>query len=300
MNNLEQKAKAATEKDDNGLVPCICGHKMFVGKHKYRDGHYIVRCGSSGENCIWFPSSGPIDKGDIPKYIEAWNTRSFNPLDLIGRVRDADQARDIVAIINKSRQTHLDWADFFKGNPGEAKNSKYKNIGDETFHRECIERYDKVLDFIAAANPKAILDLIGRVRDLEADVITERIKWSKAAVDVIAELTHKTEALELAELRLDWLDHHTAFVADGEYNIGPYKIGELRKMADAGIAALAPIRECGTCGGSGFKPVSVDAGNIGCQGCWDYGGCHGNAKATCDRWIPCPDCKDKPKTEDGE
>jgi hypothetical protein len=37
--------------------------------------------------------------------------------------------------------------------------------------------------------------------------------------------------------RLDWLDRHCAFVADHEYNIGPFKIGELREMADAGIAA---------------------------------------------------------------
>lgn len=38
------------------------------------------------------------------------------------------------------------------------------------------------------------------------------------------------------EKRLNWLDLHTAFVADGEYIIGPYKKGELRKMADDGIA----------------------------------------------------------------
>jgi hypothetical protein len=37
--------------------------------------------------------------------------------------------------------------------------------------------------------------------------------------------------------RLDWLDKHCAFVADHEYNIGPFKVGELRKMADAGISA---------------------------------------------------------------
>lgn len=37
--------------------------------------------------------------------------------------------------------------------------------------------------------------------------------------------------------RLDWLDKHCAFVADHEYSIGPFEVGELRKMADAGIAA---------------------------------------------------------------
>ena len=34
---------------------------------------------------------------------------------------------------------------------------------------------------------------------------------------------------------LDWLDRHCSFVADAEYKIGPYKIGELRKMAYEGI-----------------------------------------------------------------
>jgi len=37
--------------------------------------------------------------------------------------------------------------------------------------------------------------------------------------------------------RLDWLDLHSTFVADGEFNIGPFKVGELREMADAGIKA---------------------------------------------------------------
>ena len=36
--------------------------------------------------------------------------------------------------------------------------------------------------------------------------------------------------------RLDWLDWHCSFVASDPYVIGPYKLGELRKMADDGIA----------------------------------------------------------------
>ena len=52
--------------------------------------------------------------------------------------------------------------------------------------------------------------------------------------------------------RLDWLDQHTAFVADGEYQIGPYKVGELRKMADEGIAIDKKLQDkniCKHCGG---------------------------------------------------
>lgn len=36
--------------------------------------------------------------------------------------------------------------------------------------------------------------------------------------------------------QLDWLDRNCSFVADAGYNLGPFKIGELRKLADAGIA----------------------------------------------------------------
>lgn len=42
--------------------------------------------------------------------------------------------------------------------------------------------------------------------------------------------------------RLDWLDHHCSFVADYEYCIGPFKVGELRQMADAGIRADEELR----------------------------------------------------------
>jgi len=42
-------------------------------------------------------------------------------------------------------------------------------------------------------------------------------------------------ALEI--LRINWLDEHCSFVADYPYNLGPFGRGELRKLADAGLAA---------------------------------------------------------------
>lgn len=36
--------------------------------------------------------------------------------------------------------------------------------------------------------------------------------------------------------RLDWIDKNASFVCNDPYKIGPYKVGELRKMADDGIA----------------------------------------------------------------
>ena len=36
--------------------------------------------------------------------------------------------------------------------------------------------------------------------------------------------------------RMDWIDKNASFVCNESYNIGPYGVGELRKMADDGIA----------------------------------------------------------------
>jgi hypothetical protein len=58
--------------------------------------------------------------------------------------------------------------------------------------------------------------------------------WSLAYQKTL-ELRIAYDGLREERERLDWLDHHCAFVADSEYSIGPYRIGELRKMADDGI-----------------------------------------------------------------
>lgn len=55
--------------------------------------------------------------------------------------------------------------------------------------------------------------------------------------------TRLIKEIEKDQNRLNWLDLHTNLVADGEYVIGPYKIGELRKMADDGIAIDAANKE---------------------------------------------------------
>lgn len=41
--------------------------------------------------------------------------------------------------------------------------------------------------------------------------------------------------LDLETARLNWLDKNCSFVADEAYIIGPYKVGQLRQMADDGI-----------------------------------------------------------------
>ena len=43
--------------------------------------------------------------------------------------------------------------------------------------------------------------------------------------------------------RLDWIDKNASFVCNEPYRIGPYGIGELRKMADDGIAQEAAMKK---------------------------------------------------------
>lgn len=54
---------------------------------------------------------------------------------------------------------------------------------------------------------------------------------------------------ELRQLRreMDWLDDHCSFVADHPYRLGPFKRGELRKLAQAGIAADQDVYYCQGC-----------------------------------------------------
>lgn len=73
----------------------------------------------------------------------------------------------------------------------------------------------------------------------------------------VALLKKEAEWKELVQdkQRLDWIDKHCSFVPDAEYLIKPYKIGELRKMADDGIAQETCI--CMDCG----KVIKVNEQN---------------------------------------
>ena len=85
------------------------------------------------------------------------------------------------------------------------------------------------------------------------------------------------------KVRLDWLDAHCSFVADQEFNIGPFKIGELRKMADAGIALTPPAQEETPCEKCGH---------------WALGVCAmaGPKTSPCKGFAPAPSAKPEPRT----
>lgn len=61
------------------------------------------------------------------------------------------------------------------------------------------------------------------------NTIMEPLTWRQANEELYQQLVIEMQ-------RLNWLDVHCSFVADSEYCLGPFKIGELRQLADAGIA----------------------------------------------------------------
>lgn len=92
----------------------------------------------------------------------------------------------------------------------------------------------------------ALVEVAKKWRKLttESSCLGKQLSEVEAARSLIKEIDAlasfaETEAGERTSItdskRLNWLDQHCAFVADSEYALGPYKIGELRKLADAGI-----------------------------------------------------------------
>lgn len=71
-----------------------------------------------------------------------------------------------------------------------------------------------------------------------------RLKAESANALLRKECEGLREALRQEADRLDWLDWHCSFVANEHYNIGPFREGQLRTMADEGIRQqnnLAPF-----------------------------------------------------------
>lgn len=62
------------------------------------------------------------------------------------------------------------------------------------------------------------------------------LTWREVNNDLFKMLDESRKELALERKRMDWLDNHCSFVADYDYNIGPFKVGELRRMAEAGLA----------------------------------------------------------------
>lgn len=82
---------------------------------------------------------------------------------------------------------------------------------------------------------------LGRIARLEHELVYMQpflpVEQSVRAEHTLSESPSESyEKMQLESKRLDWIDWNCSFVASAPYVIGPYKLGELRKMADDGIA----------------------------------------------------------------
>lgn len=99
-----------------------------------------------------------------------------------------------------------------------------KEVADhERWFKEMVADYRLQADDHKASWRYAINCLIHKHRDGESTALSQ------------------VEMMKGDAKRLDWLDAHCSFVADHPYAIGPFKVGELRKMADAGLAIDAAL-----------------------------------------------------------
>lgn len=62
-----------------------------------------------------------------------------------------DKRRQAIAVIEDSRETHVDWARWLEKHPDDP---RAKDVGDAQFHRECIQRYDFVLSVLKSAGER--------------------------------------------------------------------------------------------------------------------------------------------------
>lgn len=107
-------------------------------------------------------------------------------------------------------------------------------------------------EFSMTQEISAALSMLGQAnKDLSGALREEQLKTQALTADLIicrqirdnheCAMRAMDAVYDREKARLDWLDRHCAFVADPEFNIGPYKVGELRNMADDGIKQSAAL-----------------------------------------------------------
>ena len=52
---------------------------------------------------------------------------------------------DAIKIIEESKAIHIEWAVYFEKYPYMVNVEGYKKLGDASFHRACIEKYDRAI-----------------------------------------------------------------------------------------------------------------------------------------------------------
>lgn len=94
---------------------------------------------------------------------------------LVAEVREALEAVEVAAaieIIESSRRTHVQWAEWQERTPGWREQVTPEDPGDPHHHRACIVDYDRVLAVL-----RATASLLARLDEAEAD----RDRWKARA-----------------------------------------------------------------------------------------------------------------------
>lgn len=56
-----------------------------------------------------------------------------------------EDIKQAIATVESSRQTHVDWAQFYAEHPDAEGKPEYHHAGGKTHHEECVRSYDHVL-----------------------------------------------------------------------------------------------------------------------------------------------------------
>ena len=86
-----------------------------------------------------------------------------------------------IDVLKESRQTHVEWRDYFKKNPELQKLNKYKCLGDVEFHEKCVTNYDNAIAELAAKD--AEIELLKGIINEAGEILHNLPQINPAKVD---------------------------------------------------------------------------------------------------------------------
>jgi len=163
------------------------------------------------------------------------------------KTMDAELCQDIIKLLDQKDREKAEV---------EAELQKLKNCPNDhcmNLHKEISRQKDMITELFQKnstareAELEAALSLAtGALRecamasgiggDLDTVIaVKDVVNHALSSPTIKAEVARLEEQVKDTE-RLNWIDQNASFVCNEPYRIGPYKVGELRKMADDGIA----------------------------------------------------------------
>lgn len=109
----------------------------------------------------------------------------------------SDKFIDAIETITQSRQTHIEWRDYFMINPDESCKKEFEHLGNADFHALCISKYTRVITLINDCKQQAA-ELEKLKQKQWADLNTARC----VLLNRIEDLNALAEDIRLKELEL--------------------------------------------------------------------------------------------------